>query len=147
MGWREQANGNLRDGNHPNGGTPAATVHEGDFLDNQNAMMSAFELRRRLDTARAGRAGDQQRDVEQAMAERQEFWVDTCRDLVGRRTGYKQVLELYQRYGCRFCEPTHSEVQGILDALDSALPFWDRDHPELFYQTLELNFGELVRHG
>jgi hypothetical protein len=36
-------------------------------------------------------------------------------------------------------------VQHILDALDSAAPFWDKEHPELFYQTLQLNFPELVR--
>ena len=37
------------------------------------------------------------------------------------------------------------QVQEVLDALDSALPVWDREHPELFYQTLELNFPQLVK--
>lgn len=57
-----------------------------------------------------------------------------------------QVLELYQLYGCRFDTPTHSQVQEILEALDGASSHWDRDHPELFYQTLELNFPHLLRH-
>jgi len=38
------------------------------------------------------------------------------------------------------------QVQSILEALDSALPAWDRDSPEMFYRTLELNFPELLRH-
>jgi hypothetical protein len=36
-------------------------------------------------------------------------------------------------------------VQEILDALDSAMPAWEREHPALFYQTLELNFPHLLR--
>jgi hypothetical protein len=36
-------------------------------------------------------------------------------------------------------------VQVVLEALDAAMPLWDRDHPELFYQALELNFPQLVR--
>jgi hypothetical protein len=57
-----------------------------------------------------------------------------------------QVSGLYKRYGCRFAIPTHEQAQVILDALDSAMALWDRDYPELFYETLELNFPELVRH-
>jgi hypothetical protein len=60
------------------------------------------------------------------------------------RIATAQVLELYQRCGCRFFPPSRVEVQEILDALDSALPFWDLDQPEIFYQTLELNFPHLV---
>jgi hypothetical protein len=37
------------------------------------------------------------------------------------------------------------QVQHILDALDAALPNWEREHPDLFYKTLELNFPELLR--
>jgi hypothetical protein len=58
-----------------------------------------------------------------------------------------RALELYSHHGCRFCTPTQSEVQEVLAALDGAMPDWEREHPELFYQTLELNFPELVRHG
>jgi hypothetical protein len=38
-------------------------------------------------------------------------------------------------------------VKAVLDALDGAMPLWDKEHPELFYQTLEINFPELVRRG
>lgn len=61
--------------------------------------------------------------------------------------GSKQVIDLYRRFGCRFCEPTHEQVDEVLGALDAAMPQWDTLHPELFYQTLELNFPELVRHS
>jgi hypothetical protein len=55
------------------------------------------------------------------------------------------ALALHRSYGCRFSSPSLQQVQGILNALDAALPSWERDHPELFFQTLELNFSELLR--
>ena len=76
---------------------------------------------------------------------RQEFWLDTCRQIAKVTVNSRQVQELYQKHGCRFVEPTRKQVQYILDALDSVMPNWDKHHPELFYQTLELNFPELVR--
>jgi hypothetical protein len=85
-------------------------------------------------------------ELEQAIARRQGFWMDTCREVTQMRLASAQVLELYQQHGCRFSAPKPAEAQQILDALDSAMPCWDMDHPALFYQTLELNFPELVRH-
>ncbi len=76
---------------------------------------------------------------------RREFWLDTCRDTKEMHIASVQVFELYRNYGCRFFSPNAQQVQVILDALDAASPLWDRDHPELFFQTLELNFPELVR--
>lgn len=78
---------------------------------------------------------------------RVEFWADTCREVTDMRVGTKEVIDLYRTYGCRFCPPTHSQVQNILDALDTAMPQWEKEHRELFYQTLELNYPELIRHG
>ena len=78
---------------------------------------------------------------------RLEFWEDTCREVTEMHIASKQVIDLYRDYGCRFCAPSHSQVQNVLDALDSAAPQWEKQHPELFYQTLELNFPELVRHS
>ena len=78
---------------------------------------------------------------------RQEFWLDTCRDVKEMRIGSVPVFELYQMQGCRFFPPNHEQVQELLDALDAAMSLWDRDNPELFYQTLELNFPHLVRRG
>jgi hypothetical protein len=79
-------------------------------------------------------------------AARVEFWVDTCREITDMRMASKQVIDLYREQGCRFCVPTPNRVQNVLDALDSAMPQWEQQHRELFYQTLELNFPELVRH-
>jgi len=86
------------------------------------------------------------RELEQAIARRQEFWMDTCREVTQRRLASVPVLQLYQQHGCCFSAPKPAEAQQILDALDSAMPCWELDHPALFYQTLELNFPELVRH-
>jgi hypothetical protein len=79
-------------------------------------------------------------------AKRQEFWLDTCRGVAHLHLACAQVQELYRKYGCRFTEPTFEQVRGILEALDGAMPKWESEHPELFYQTLELSFPELVIH-
>ena len=80
-----------------------------------------------------------------SVVDRQEFWTDTCREMTQMQIGSPQVIELYRKHGCRFCVPTHDHVQHVLNALDMAMPSWEKDHKELFYQTLELNFPELVR--
>lgn len=77
---------------------------------------------------------------------RYEFWADTCREIMEMHAGCRQVIDFYRKFGCRFCAPTQEQVEEVLRALDSAMPDWDQAHPELFYQTLELNFPELVRH-
>ena len=79
-------------------------------------------------------------------AKRQEFWLDTCRGVAHLHVACAQVQELYRKHGCRFNAPTLEQVRGILDALDRAMPQWESEHPELFYQTLELSFPELVIH-
>ena len=71
--------------------------------------------------------------------------MDTCRDPAEMKTHVPEVREFYMKYGCQFVVPTHEQVQEILDALDSALPDWDRNRADLFYQTLELNFPGLRR--
>jgi hypothetical protein len=80
-----------------------------------------------------------------AISRRQLFWIDTCRDPTRMQAACGQVLDFYRRYGCRFEAPSHRQVEEVLSALDSAIPFWDRDHAELFFKTLELNYPELVK--
>lgn len=101
--------------------------------------------RRAVSEAKKDEAAKSQTDLALAIARRQEFWIDTCRDAGRMLPASVQVHDLYQKFGCRFEPPTHCEVQYILDALDSAAPHWDKDHPELFYQTIELNFPQLLR--
>jgi hypothetical protein len=84
-------------------------------------------------------------DAVSTLNNRAEFWQDTCREVKEMHFGSVQVFELYQRFGCRFYAPNRSQVEEVLRALDSAMPVWDRDHLELFYQTLALNFPDLVR--
>lgn len=78
---------------------------------------------------------------------RQEFWIETCREATQRRACTPRVLEFYQKHGCRFTAPNAQQVQDILEALDAALPAWEEQHPELFFQALELNFPELLRNA
>ncbi len=77
--------------------------------------------------------------------QRQQFWMDTCREVLEMRAPSRRVLELHAEHGCRFRVPAPHQVQAILTALDSALPGWEREHPGLFYRTLELNFPDLLR--
>ena len=58
-----------------------------------------------------------------------------------------EVMELHMKLGCQYVEPTREQTQEILDALDMALPAWEKEHPELFYRTMELNFPELRKHS
>ena len=113
---------------------------------------SAYDLRLKVENARrsiaeSGKWESEKRQGEFALAiaKRQEFWLDTCGALGKGVSGSQQAQELYQKNGCRFVGPTRKQVQHILEALDSAMSRWDQEHPELFYQTLELNFPELLR--
>jgi hypothetical protein len=85
------------------------------------------------------------RELGMALTKRQVFWANTCRDPREMKSPSLQVFELYRNFGCRYFAPSTFQVQAILDALDAAMASWDRDHPELFYQALELNFPELRR--
>jgi len=57
-----------------------------------------------------------------------------------------QVQELYRKQRLSFYRTDPRSGSRILDALDRAMPQWESNHPELFYQTLELSFPELVIH-
>ena len=112
----------------------------------------AFFLRQAIEHANRALAGTEngQREMlrarlEAARLERQQFWIDTCREVLQMKVASTQTVELHRHHGCRFCVPSVRQVQHILDALDSALADWDREHPELFFHTLELNFPELLR--
>lgn len=107
-----------------------------------------YHLRKLVEQAReAARQGLAEGEAALAatMAQRQEFWIDTCREVTQMRLAWPEIITLYRQHGCCFMWPTREQVQEILDALDSALPTWDLEHPELFYQTLELNFPTLVQ--
>ena len=108
--------------------------------------LSVEHTRRALAETAPDRAERLRHGLDLATNRRREFWIDTCRDPTQMQHGSRLVFDLYMKYGCRFVVPTHEQVQEILDALDTASPVWDRDNPELFYQTLELNFPESMRH-
>src|SRR6185436_17902591 len=112
----------------------------------------AYDLRLKVEHSRQAMANAGRWDMDKhrhelaiAASKREEFWLLTCP--ASGRVGLpsQQAQDFYQKHGCRFVAPTRQQVHYVLDALDSVMPHWDRDHPELFYQTLELNFPELVR--
>jgi hypothetical protein len=93
---------------------------------------------------KARREGEQDK-IELALQRRQQFWMNTCREVMEMRAASRHVLELHRQHGWGFHVPAPKQVQRILDALDAALPGWERDHAALFFRTLELNFPELLR--
>lgn len=95
----------------------------------------------------AGQAKSEQSNPASVLIAREEFWADTCRDITQMQHRLHEIVELYRKYGCRFCTPGRRQIEYVLTALDSAVGGWDKAHPELFYQTLELNYPELVKRG
>ncbi len=91
------------------------------------------------------RRAEYEQQLAEAIRKRQDFWMDTCRDPMQMQTHAAEVWDLYMKQGCRFVTPARAQAQEVLDALDSALLDWERNHVELFYRTLELNFPGLLR--
>ncbi len=132
---------------------PVGYMEPGAKEIDEQARREAFGLRVALEEAKRG-AGETLAGAEimasavaQAMGRRLEFWLDTCREVTEiHHMASTQVFKFYQTHGCRFSQPAREQVQEVLDALDAAMPTWEKDHPELFYQTLELNFPQLLKH-
>jgi hypothetical protein len=123
-----------------------------DLPEREKPKVNAYELRQSVARAKAelasavnGHREVWQYELDLALGLRQQFWTDTCREVREMRAVSKQVLHLNVHHGHRFYPPSSWQVQHILDALDAASDTWDRDYPELFYETLELNFRELRR--
>jgi hypothetical protein len=123
-----------------------AGIHEGTRHEAQGLRTQVEAARRALAQAEQERSQLLEYDLSLAVTRRQQFWMDTCREPTEMRTRSAQVFELYMKHGCRFVAPAPEQTQEVLDALDAAMPAWEAEHPELFYQALELNFRELVRH-
>jgi len=107
--------------------------------------LSVEKAKQRVETGEEYSSANAQLDLALAVSKRQRFWIDTCCDPRQMQAASGQVVDFYRKFGCRFDVPTNKGVQEILDALDSAMPAWEREHPALFYQTLELNFPHLLR--
>jgi hypothetical protein len=121
-------------------------------MEHHNTSPRAFELRKQLEHVRMALAAALKEEeatlesnLRELRAQRREYWLNSCRETHQMHDASNQMLGLYMKYGCRFTVPSFEQVQEVLDALDSAMPTWDADHPELFYSTLELNFPELMR--
>ncbi len=130
-------------------GRPRLTARD----DLELASLSAYRLRLRVEDVRRSIAGAPgqptqilQQTLEQAVVERQQFWADTCSGTDKLHPVPPQAVALHHVYGKSFAVPTGQQVQAILDSLDEAMGSWDKDHPELFYQTLELNFPDTLRY-
>jgi hypothetical protein len=102
----------------------------------QQEAATAWNLHTEVNQAKA----DPEEDLEFATGQRLEFWGGTF-NVAKAEDG--QGLELHMSYGRLFEAPSEKQIQEIIDALDAQFPEWDRDNPELFYQTVELNHPEL----
>ena len=132
---------------HSNGNSTAAgTLGSSGTI----AQCDAYQLRVEVESARRTVFRAEKTEtvaLDSALARRQRFWMDTCCEPAQMQARCPEVMELHMKHGCQYVEPTHDQTQEILDALDVALPAWEKEHPELFYQTMELNFPELRKHS
>ena len=133
------------------GGHPQSQAEVGQSVT-ESGRNGAPQFRRAVENVRpqVGESGqnkviENQPGREEAKSRRQDFWISACCESGQRAAGSPLATELYRKHGCLFWEPTRVQVQGILDALDGALPSWEKDHPELFFQTLGMNFPQLMR--
>ncbi len=125
----------------------ATTLHEEKRGDSPHDFHLAVEMAAcTLKEAEESKKPHCRNALDLALTRRQEFWADTCCDVTEMHLRTRPVIDLYHKYGCLLYLPSRRQVQEILDALDSAMPLWDRDHPELFFETMSLNFPELLRH-
>jgi hypothetical protein len=115
--------------------------------DSQRFGLAVQNAKQALAVATISRRAEFERLLTEAMRKRQDFWMDTCRDPMQMQSHASEVWDLYMKYGCRFVTPARPQVQEVLDALDSALLDWEKNHAELFFRTLELNFPGLLRHS
>jgi hypothetical protein len=120
--------------------TPAAVRDEA-----YQFRLAVEHARRAVSSSQNRRDADAERELQSAMARRQRFWMDTCCEPTQMRHRSEEVIALHMKHGCQFITPTAEQAQEILDALDTALASWDREHPDLFFQTLEMNFPETKR--
>lgn len=128
---------------------PSAPIPVGRI--SESARGHAFQLRLTVEVTEGALAQNPDRpggkaDVHSAVSARQRFWLDTCRDGFDLQAACAQAIEFHDHYGLHFFPPTWDEVAEVLAALDDGMPGWDQDHPELFYETLRLNFPSLLRH-
>ena len=135
----------IRDFGGPAEPAPISQASDSTKQQARHLRAAVEDARRKVAEAEKGGIEKFQHELAAAITQRQKFWVDTCSDAGTMLIGSMQAQDLYQKHGCRFAAPMHQDVQYILDALDSAAPNWDTDHPELFYQTLEINFPQLLR--
>ena len=122
---------------------------EGSFEEDQK---QAFRIHQQLEealkelaNAQRGEIQDWKEEVTALTRARIDFWKDTFRDIADMADFCEQAGNLSAGFGFRFKIPTTKQIQSILDALDKAWAVWDRDKPTIFFETLELNFPELLR--
>jgi hypothetical protein len=120
----------------------------------QHGSSKAFDLKKNIESLKLSLAAALSSEeeplrtkLELLRSQRREYWVNSCREPTKMIDTCSQALELYMKFGCRFTVPNSEQAQEVLDALDAAMPDWEADHPELFYNTLELNFPMLLRHA
>src|SRR5438105_3862957 len=72
----------------------------------QHLRQAVEAAKRSLDEATRDNLLQCQEAFDSALARRQIFWVDTCRDVAQMRLGSKAVVDLYRQHGCLFNPPT-----------------------------------------
>ncbi|MGA2542767.1 MAG: hypothetical protein ABSG78_14555 [Verrucomicrobiota bacterium] len=106
--------------------------------------LASDEAKQEMANADPSELQDEKTFWEDMKNDRVQFWQDTIGEPEDG-TCDQQAIKLYLSQGHRFQTPSNDQIQAILDALDASSATWDRDMPEYFFSTLELNFPELLR--
>jgi hypothetical protein len=107
-----------------------------EILWQNDAKEEAYRLHSEVEAARS----DPDLDLQDAIQVRLDWWLSVFN--VGE-CGSQLGLDLWESYAKHFDPPTPEQAQAILSGLDEASPNWDKEHPRLFFETLELNHPEL----
>lgn len=115
--------------------------------DEKNAAYVLHQIfdsaKEELEHAIHGEKTDALEEYKDALKNRIEFWKDTCRQ-ADCTCEWEQAMNLNEKYGYRFKVPSTKQITPILEALDAKAPTWDKDYPYIFFETLEINFPELL---
>jgi hypothetical protein len=110
-----------------------------DILLENDMKEEAYNLHTEVDEAKK----DPELDLEDALRCRLSWWMGLVNMLDTGDCCSQLHMDLWEAYARHFVPPTEEQTQTILDALDNAMPTWDKTHPQLFFETLELNHPDL----
>ncbi len=125
----------------------------------RTALEQQIASTRELIESTESKIGDQPTEIKEAKEElryrqslRAKFWKATFTQLgadpddIEDLIDYCDVIDrFYDGYGHYFKVPTLKQVDDILEVLDKALPDWDKQEPQSFYEKYKVSFPDKIK--